>query len=64
MDINPIKHPELFLPESQASVIIGVAAFLMVGATAAVILRLYTRKVILHQLGVDDWLSLGALVRH
>ncbi|ETS74530.1 hypothetical protein PFICI_14396 [Pestalotiopsis fici W106-1] len=61
MDINPSKDPVLFSSESRVSVVIGVAVALMLGATTAVILRLYTRKIILNQLGLDDWLSIGAL---
>jgi hypothetical protein len=62
MEIDPITNPELFLPESRAPTVIGVATFLMLGASIAVALRIYTRKCILHKLGVDDWLSMGALV--
>ncbi|KAH6644955.1 hypothetical protein BKA67DRAFT_664808 [Truncatella angustata] len=61
MDTNQISNPEFFTPESRAPIVIGVATFLMMGATSAVGLRFYTRKVILNQLGIDDWLSLGAL---
>jgi hypothetical protein len=63
MDIDPSKDASLFSPESRATVVIGVAVALMLCATTAVVLRLYTRKIILNQLGLDDWLSIGALVR-
>lgn len=62
MNIDPIKDPGLFQPNSRASIVVGIATFLMTGATTAVALRFYTRKVILNQLGIDDWLSLSALV--
>ncbi|KAF7520366.1 hypothetical protein G7054_g12796 [Neopestalotiopsis clavispora] len=61
MDIDPSKDASLFSPESRATVVIGVAVALMLCATTAVVLRLYTRKIILNQLGLDDWLSIGAL---
>lgn len=58
------NSPELSSAESQASVVIGAATFLMLSATTAVALRLYTRKTTINHLFIDDFLVIGALVRY
>ena len=41
----------------------SVQAGMATGSTIAVALRFYTRFIVLRNVGYDDWLMLGALVR-
>ncbi|ORY61508.1 uncharacterized protein BCR38DRAFT_487261 [Pseudomassariella vexata] len=61
MELDPVKNPEYFSTETRGHLYIGLAAFLMTAATTAVALRFYTRRILLNQLGFDDWLSFVAL---
>jgi hypothetical protein len=49
--------------ESKQPAIIGISVAFPVVAAFAVVLRLYTRRFILHLTGPDDWLIVVALVR-
>lgn len=48
--------------DSRVPTVIGVIAFTLTVATAAVSLRIYTRKFIVNQVGIDDYFAILALV--
>ncbi len=50
------------LQESRAATVIGVTAFVLTVATAAVTARVYTRAVLIKTFGADDWMAIFALV--
>ncbi|KLU82417.1 hypothetical protein MAPG_01489 [Magnaporthiopsis poae ATCC 64411] len=62
MEYDRSKNPELFSPESRRGEIIAVNVTLLAFATVIVALRFYTRAVVLHTLGLDDWLVLLSLL--
>ncbi|KAL8382253.1 hypothetical protein RB595_006170 [Gaeumannomyces hyphopodioides] len=62
MEFDRTKNPELFSPESRRGEIIAVNVTLLAFATLIVALRFYTRTVVLHTLGLDDWLVLLTLI--
>ena len=49
--------------ENRIDIPICVAIFTLLVATTAVSLRIYTRKVLINQLGIDDYCAVVALVR-
>lgn len=49
--------------EDRSATLIGVVVMLLIITTVVVVLRLWTRYVILNQLGPDDFLALISLVR-
>lgn len=48
--------------ENRSSIIIGIIALCWVLATIVVTLRIYTRKVLLKQIGTDDYFAAASLV--
>jgi hypothetical protein len=50
--------------DDRSPVVIGSVVFCLVVATVAVSLRIYTRKFVINQLGIDDYFSVFALVSH
>jgi hypothetical protein len=50
--------------ESRADTIIGVVSFVLTVAATALGLRIYTRRVLLKQFGLDDWLACVAFVSY
>jgi len=48
---------------SRTPLLMSVQAGMATGSTIAVALRFYTRFIVLRNVGYDDWLMLGALVR-
>ena len=51
-----------FNAESRVSTIYAVASFLMAWCVGIVGLRIYTRKFIINQMGIDDYLAIVSLV--
>jgi hypothetical protein len=49
--------------DDRAPLIIGAVTALMLISTLSVSLRIYTRKFLLDNLGLDDYLVIGGLVR-
>ncbi|EJT78183.1 hypothetical protein GGTG_03285 [Gaeumannomyces tritici R3-111a-1] len=62
MEFDRTKNPELFSSETRRGEIIAVNVTLLAFVTIIVALRFYTRTVILHTLGLDDWLVLLSLI--
>lgn len=64
------SNPEAFLPPpdaasagaSRAPLVRGVAVFCMLVLTAITFLRLYTRRFVVHTIGLDDYLAVVAWV--
>lgn len=48
--------------DNRSGIILGIVAICWVLATTVVTLRLYTRKVLLNQLGTDDYFAIASLV--
>jgi hypothetical protein len=59
LSVDPTTLPH----DNRAHVLVGVVVTLLSVATLSVGLRIYTRACLLKQVGVDDYLSLLALVR-
>ncbi|KAK8029729.1 hypothetical protein PG993_011020 [Apiospora rasikravindrae] len=55
-------RPPAAAPESRVSMLLGANVGLMALATVFILLRFYTRYVVLNRLGYDDWLALLALM--
>lgn len=60
-------HPtEAYSPETfgdnRGGIIIGIVVICWVLATTVVTLRVYTRKVLLNQMGTDDYFAVASLV--
>jgi hypothetical protein len=64
MSLN-FSDPAVFMAlphDNRAGVVIGTVCLVLAIATLAVGLRIYTRIVIVKQLGTDDYLAMAALV--
>lgn len=60
------SDPEVFaaLPhDNRSSVVVGIVCFVLLVASLATGARLYTRLVIVQQMGADDYIVAIALVR-
>lgn len=57
----PALPPNAF--EDRSATVIGVSSFLLILSTILVALRLWTRKVIINQMGWDDYMIVCGLVR-
>lgn len=56
------RSPETF-EANRSGIIIGIVVICWVLATTVVVLRVYTRKVLLNQIGKDDYFAVASLVR-
>lgn len=50
--------------DDRSGIILGIVVICWVLATTVVTLRVYTRKVLLNQLGTDDYFAVASLVSH
>ena len=59
--MDPSQLPPNY-DESRKATVIGVSIFLMLVCTLMISLRIWTRKVVINQMGVDDYLAIATLV--
>jgi hypothetical protein len=59
--MDPSQLPPNY-DESRKPTVIGVSVFLMCVSTAMVGLRVWTRTVLIKQMGIDDWMAVATLV--
>jgi len=58
---SPAVPPDAF--DDRSGIVIGVVVFGLVWSTLMVSLRIFTRAKIIHQVGIDDYACVVALVR-